>query len=191
MKWDTSETEAAAKAKTSPITPTRPPREFEKPIKVPSHNHRSATEQADAIVQKKRDKLKATAAKLHEAADTLAGHADEDMNRDRLDNTAKRARQAASAVGRAMADEAMAKTMHAVAEHLESGEAEHLTGVSQKTHLEALDAALRSARHKRFKDNYSEFERRQYDPYTDDDIKFAEWPWPARSEEHTSELQSH
>ena len=92
---------------------------------------------------------------------------------------AKRARQAASAVGRAMADEAMAKTMHAVAEHLESGEAEHLTGVSQKTHLEALDAALRSARHKRFKDNYSEFERRQYDPYTDDDIKFAEWPWPA------------
>jgi len=149
------------------------------PASSPAFVKQSDILNAPATPRVDRGKASKAVAKLREAAETLAGHANEALGAERKDNTWKRANQAAQATNRALADEALAKTMHAVADHIESGEAKHLGSVSQKTHLEALDSALYRARNKRFKSNYSEGERRKHDPYEDADVEHAEWPWPA------------
>ncbi len=87
----------------------------------------------------------AQAQKLREAGEKLKASAEADMRRDRLSNTSRRARMAASAEADAARRLATANTMINLAGAIESGEARWLKNVSTRAAVEALDAEIRRA----------------------------------------------
>lgn len=91
------------------------------------------------------DRSKEQAAKLRSAGQKLADQANADLGRDRLSNTARRARMAAGAEAEASKRLAIAGTMINLADAIEAGEARHLKGVSTRAAVESLDSSVRSA----------------------------------------------
>jgi len=85
------------------------------------------------------------AAKLQAMADKLEAKGKEKLNADRLANTPRRARMAASAMEDARKDIALAKTMRNLAVAIADGRAQHLGKVSQKTQVQDLSTRLRQA----------------------------------------------
>jgi len=68
-----------------------------------------------------------------------------DQGRDRLANTARRARMASSAEAGARANEAMGNTLVNLADAIEQGRAPALEGISTKAQVEALNSRLQTA----------------------------------------------
>lgn len=91
------------------------------------------------------DKRTIQAAKLRKAGQSVIDKAQAELNRDRLTNTPKRAREAGGAIKAAMRNEALGRTMLNLADAVESGKSVHLTGVDSKAGVEQLDRLLRSA----------------------------------------------
>jgi protein-L-isoaspartate O-methyltransferase len=91
------------------------------------------------------DKSKEQAAKLREGGEKLKASAEADLSRQRLSNTARRARMAAGADEEARKRLAIAGTMINLADAIESGEARHLKGISTRAAVESLDSSVRSA----------------------------------------------
>jgi len=91
------------------------------------------------------DRSKEQAAKLRAGGEKLKADAEADLGRDRLANTARRARMAAGAEEEARKRLAIAGTMINLADAIENGEAQHLKGVSTRAAVETLDSAVRSA----------------------------------------------
>jgi len=140
--------------------------------------------------RKERNELSASE-RLHELAADLCARAEETIDRsnDSLQNTARRADIQAGVRGRAYADQAMARTLHSIAEALSRGEANYLDGIRHKTHAETLDAILSRAKWARIrasKQNPGESTTahgRRVDCIEDDPIgpatiRFAEYPYP-------------
>lgn len=116
----------------------------------------------------------AQAAKLRDAAAKLIAKADEEIGRDRKTNTHRRAGMAASIIGRAERERAIGATMGNLADAIESGEANHLAGVTTKAAIETLERALESAMYERDRGlSYVEQERRKGRPPEPEDIKLA------------------
>ncbi|WP_134682579.1 LPD38 domain-containing protein [Brevibacillus migulae] len=129
-------------------------------------------EDAEVVRRKK------VADKLRTLADGMAARANEALSRDRLTNTAKRAREAAHAEEAAQGELTFSKIMRNVADGIESGEAVHLEGVSARTHLETLTYYLRMARNEYIRKNnisYSDSQKIDFDP---EHIKGLDYPYP-------------
>lgn len=83
--------------------------------------------------------------RLRAQADALDARASDALGTDRKINTAKRANQAAAAVGRALSDQAMAKTMRSIADAIESGGTTYLQNITTRAHVEELQSQARLA----------------------------------------------
>ena len=129
------------------------------------------------------EKAGKTTSKLTELADRIEARATEQLNSDRKTNTARRAGMAAHAEARAQGEIAKAKTLRNISEAIDSGDAKHLAKVSNGTHVDALDSALRMASwdhiRKEHKDkSYSEQEEIRLNGNPADHIHNAEYPHP-------------
>lgn len=83
--------------------------------------------------------------KLRAAAESTIAKAEEELGRDRLANTARRANMAASISARNEQARALGKTMLNLAAAIESGEAKHLSGITSRAAVEVLHNSLVSA----------------------------------------------
>lgn len=90
------------------------------------------------------------AASLQDRGADIVGAGESDLNRDRKDNTARRAAMAASAESSARAKIATGKTLQAIGEKMEAGELKHLSGVKAATHVDTLNSLLRRTRYERW-----------------------------------------
>jgi hypothetical protein len=119
----------------------------------------------------------AHANRLRSAADKVIEKADEEISRDRLANTHRRAGMAANAIRRAEKERALGVTMRNLADAIESGQSNYLTGVTQKTHVETLESILQRAMWDRDRGlSSSEREKREGRPAEPEDIEFASLP---------------
>ena len=144
----------------------------------------------DKVMERKEEKKLDAADRLIEIAERLEESGSESLNADRKDNTARRARMAASAEASAQADIAMAKTIRNLAEAIKSGEAKFLGGVRAKTHVEELSSILNQAKYEAIRskdDSYRYFEKERHRKATEEDIFFAKYPYPSF---HRENLQS-
>jgi len=133
-------------------------------------NHKASEEYQTSHAQK-------TADKLREVADNMQSSID-NKRADRLTNTARRANMAAGAEADADRMEHVQKTMHNLANAIESGEATHLDGLSTRTQVETLDRIL--GRQKWYNDRKSgvDWESSKGRKVTSDDIRHVEYPKP-------------
>lgn len=128
-----------------------------------------------------RDLIAKKAAKLREAGQKLAEQAAEDRNRDRLTNTARRARMAAGAEADAAQREAIGKTMMKLADAIEAGEVPALAGVTTRAAVEQLDMEMRNAMQRRERPmSYAESDRLKGRPFDDEDLRHVRMPDPGR-----------
>jgi predicted RNA methylase len=84
-------------------------------------------------------------AKLRAAGAKLTEEAERDISRDRMTNTAKRARQASTALSDAARKVEMGRTLGRLADALEAGTVPHLARVSTRAAVEDLESTLRQA----------------------------------------------
>lgn len=118
-----------------------------------------------------------TASKLREAGQKIIDSAETEINKDRLTNTAKRAREAGYAETKAIEQKRIGQTMINIADAIENGDVKLLDGIKSKTHIDLLDSLLRTARYAEMKSkNLSYSERQQYEnqPITVDTVEFLE-----------------
>ena len=156
------------------------------------------TESVDASEQltaKEQERAGTVSGRLRNMADKLHDTSTEADNAERRENTARQAGMAASARATARAGIAKAATMHRIADAIEAGDAEMLSGVSTKSHVDELDSQLRRskwdwyhAKQKEHRDaggdhwntpeelRHDNFEGREPD---DETIDHTEFPYPS------------
>lgn len=147
------------------------------PAAEPQTNDEPAEAEKRAEMAEAVDKSKAQAAKLRDAGEKLKEAAEADLGRDRLANTARRARMAASAEGDARQRLAIAGTMMNLADAIEAGDARHLKGVTTRAAVETLDQMVRRAVYEADRHlPYSEQQSRKGRAPEPDDIRNARLP---------------
>ena len=119
------------------------------------------------------EKLRAVAESMQKAID--------DKFRDRLTNTAKRAREAASAEAEGEKLKRLQDTINNIADALEDGENILLDKIDSKAQVETLMSMLRTGRRNRISENlpditYAERLKEEDKPYSNNDVKYAEYP---------------
>lgn len=120
---------------------------------------------------------KRQADKMRATAQTLADKSQESLSRDRLANTARRARMAASSIAESEKDAAIARTMFNLADAIESGEAKHLSGVKNGADVRMLDSALVQGMYERDRNlSYADQQSRKGRPPESSDIEHAVLP---------------
>ena len=133
--WGTNETAAKTKldefnnGKVAPAEPN---------INFPSKSETSNKKPSLKISFENANSL-ASAAKLRKSANSMLEKAEEDLNRDRQTNTARRARMAAGSTADAQNREAFARTMLNLADALEAGEIKYLTNVSSRPDIQVFE----------------------------------------------------
>ncbi|MGN1092958.1 MAG: methyltransferase, partial [Monoglobaceae bacterium] len=134
----------------------------------------SSTEETETVKgSTNAEKLRAVAASMQKAID--------DKFRDRLTNTAKRAREAASAEAEGERLKRLQDTINNIADALEDGENTLLDKIDSKAQVETLMSMLRTGRRNRISETlpditYDERLQEQDKPYSNDDAKYAEYP---------------
>lgn len=136
----------------------------------------SSTEESETETAKgstNAEKLRAVAEGMQKAID--------DKFRDRLTNTAKRAREAASAEVEGERLKRLQDTINNIADALENGENTLLDKIDSKAQVETLMSMLRTGRRNRISETlpditYDERLQEQDKPYSNDDAKYAEYP---------------
>jgi phospholipid N-methyltransferase len=103
------------------------------------------TVKSEKTIERKEDKKQAAAERLLALADSLEKKANEELNKERLTNTAKRAREAGYAEENARKDIAFAKTIRNIAKAIASGKTKFLDAIKTKTHVKLLDEYLHRA----------------------------------------------
>lgn len=146
----------------------------------------AAGDSADAQAQAKQrrdsfndDRSQTAVERLTEMADRLDQRADESLSAERKQNTARRARFAASAEAAANADKALAKTMRNIATAISEGKAELLDAVRQKVQVEMLTGMVRTAKDKEIRAKfpaYADQEKQRGSKPTSETADFAEFP---------------
>ena len=133
----------------------------------------------ERVEARKEEKRTAAVERLREMADRLEERASESLGRDRMANTARRARLAAGAESQARAEKALAETMCNLASAIEEGRAVHLEGVRQKVQIELLGELVSRAKHERLRKeypSYGDYEKHKDRPAEAGDVDFVEWP---------------
>lgn len=102
------------------------------------------------------DKTQTTVERLRTMSENLATKANENLNKDRLVNTHRRAGMAARAEREANGQLALADTMKRIADNIEAGQVKFLGGIRAKSHVVQLESLLKSGAYKQWqyaKDN--------------------------------------
>jgi len=157
-------------------------------------------DRTDVLEKRKSRKEQTASERLHELADNLFERAEEriEASNNAKQNTARRADIQAGVRGNAFADQALARSLHSVAEALSTGKAQYLDGVRHKTHLETLDTVLYLAKWKRIREirkaeNENEYgyglrvREEEEKPIGEQDVRFAEYPLPYLYKRHIEE----
>ncbi|HQZ60219.1 MAG TPA: hypothetical protein PLQ39_11130, partial [Acinetobacter sp.] len=125
------------------------------------------------------NRSQSAAERLLDMADKIEAKANEELDRDRKANTARRARFAMSAENEARAKIALAKTMRNIAEAIKNGKAKFLDSIRMKTDVEALRAYITTAKDNEIRseyDSYAEQVKRKGQPPTAATADFATYP---------------
>ncbi|QDV43902.1 hypothetical protein Enr13x_37620 [Stieleria neptunia] len=161
-------------------------------------------DRTDVLEARKARKEQTASERLHELATDMLTKADEtiEASKDAIQNTARRADIQAGVRGRAYASQALARSIHSIAEALSNGEANYLDGIRHRTHVESLDTVLNLSRRARVRSikqsegegDFAFYERRGNEegkPYSEDDIRHAEYPYPSLYKRHLYEAIEH
>ena len=146
---------------------------------------------ASGQVDAQREKQMATRhGRLRDLASRMRESGQQSLAADRKDNTARRARMAASAEARANEQIAMAATIENIADAVEDGKVKYLDGISHGTHVETLDGILRSARSSYAYDvgeDYHDKENKRFEPFGEQHVERVEFPHPTIHKDHVLE----
>jgi len=130
----------------------------------------------EKIEEKKEEKSEKRVAKIREVAENIIEKVNEELNKPRLTNTARRASMASSAEARLNAEKAIAKTMLNIADAIESGQTKFLDQIRTKAQIEQLDGIISNANSNYIRSKYSrysEYESHRYDKATIECIDFV------------------
>ena len=108
-------------------------------------------------------------------AKSMSDKANESLNRDRLTNTARRARMANGAEEDARRSLQIAETMSNIADAIEAGEAKHLAGLRTKVQIELLNEMVNRARQEQLTRQYPDYgerEKHKGDPVNENTADF-------------------
>ena len=118
---------------------------------------------------------------LQAKAESINDKATEELNRDRQDNTARRARMASHAEQRAAADIVFSITLNKIAEGIQAGTVKHLEKLTTIAQLEELEYILSRCKWKYIQDK----KIRENDfIFSADVIEYAEYPNPVIYNDH-------
>lgn len=121
------------------------------------------------------EKTQERAETLQTKAEAINEKATEELNKDRKDNTARRARMASSAENKAAAEIVFSITLNKIAEGIQSGTVKHLEKLNTITQLEELESILSAAKWRYIQDKKINSEKFVFTPEV---IDFAEYPSP-------------
>ena len=102
----------------------------------------------DKVIERKEERKEGTAVKLRELGEKTIAKAEEELGRERLTNTNKRARQASSSDESSYKSKRIGETMINISDAIASGEAKHLEGIKSKSHIELLDSMVSRAKYR-------------------------------------------
>jgi predicted RNA methylase len=138
----------------------------------------NATELRKAI---NAEKTQERAENLQAKAESINDKATEELNKDRKDNTARRARMASNAENRAAAEIVFSITLNKIAEGIQAGTVKHLEKLNTITQLEELESLLSAAKWRYIQDKKINSENFVFTPEV---IDYAEFPHPVIYKEH-------
>lgn len=118
---------------------------------------------------------------LQAKAEAINDRATEELNRDRKDNTARRARMASSAEQRAAAEVVFSITLNKVAEGIKTGTVKHLEKLATITQMEELENILTAAKWRYIHDKKINSDRYEFCPEVVDYVKY---PYPVIYKDH-------
>lgn len=97
------------------------------------------------IAERREERTESAAEHLREVAERMTERANEQLGRDRKENTHRRADMAASITMQALSEKALAETLENLAAALERGECRHLILVKNRAQVQSLNAIYRTA----------------------------------------------
>lgn len=118
---------------------------------------------------------------LQAKAENINDKATEELNRDRKDNTARRARIASHAEQRAAAEIVFSITLNKIAEGIQAGTVKHLDKLYTITQLEELENILSGAKWRYIRAKNMRSENFEFTPEV---VDFAEYPNPIIYKDH-------
>jgi predicted RNA methylase len=127
------------------------------------------------------EKTQERAENLQAKAEAINEKATEELNKDRKDNTARRARMATSAENRAAADIVFSITLNKIAEGIQAGTVKHLEKLTTIAQLEELESLLSAAKWRYIRDKNINGDKFEFTPEV---IDFAEYPHPVIYKEY-------
>lgn len=127
------------------------------------------------------EKTQERAENLQAKAESINDKATEELNRDRKDNTARRARMASNAENRAAAEIVFSITLNKIAEGIQAGTVKHLEKLTTISQLEELENILSGAKWKYIRAKKMRSENFELVPEV---IDFAEYPNPVIYKDH-------
>lgn len=143
---------------------------------------RLQTESVDASeIQKQKiaDRVQHRAETLQDKGERLEDSATEDLTRDRKDNTARRARMAASAERQAMNEIEFAKTMQLISDGLKAGTVKYLDRLQNYTELDELYGILNRAKWEYTKEQKMTMQEREAFELIPAVADYAKFPYPS------------
>lgn len=127
------------------------------------------------------EKTQERAENLQAKAETINDKATEELNRERKDNTARRARMASSAENTAAANIIFSITLNKIAEGIQAGTVKHLEKLATIAQLEELENILSACKWKYIRDKNINSEKFEFTPEV---IDYAEYPNPIIYKDH-------
>ncbi|APQ14653.1 hypothetical protein BJP27_24070 (plasmid) [Pseudomonas oryzihabitans] len=127
--------------------------------------------------ERERRRVTEQVATLRKVAASSLEKANDELSRDRVTNTARRAGMAASILERAEKDRALSVTLQNLADAIEQGKATHLAGLTSKAQLVTLQDALVGGRHRAQHDlSYAQQQELKHEPLSGKDAGYAQLP---------------
>lgn len=129
--------------------------------------------------QRAEQKLEQTAERLRELGERKEEKAEDLLHRDRKTNTARRAAIASRIESVARSEIAVAQTVQNLANAMEAGQLEHLTGLRHQNQVELLNRILRNAKDRELRQKYPEYrdyEQHKGEAVTEATVYFVEYP---------------
>lgn len=170
------------------FTPSPTPGRADPAPKVELTPEQIAQAEADRIADaqlKEAQRLRDVASKLRSAGESVVGKADEELGRDRLTNTARRASMAGNIIERHEASRAIGLTMQNLAQAIESGQAVHLNGVTSRVQVELLMSLLRGGKFEAERGlSYTEQLAQRGRPFDAKDVAYTKFPTATAFRDH-------
>lgn len=112
----------------------------------------------------KTEKTEARADKLRATAESMIAKADQELGKERMTNTYRRANMANNADSKALNQKRLAQTMLNIADVIDSGKAKYLNYISTTTQIELLESIVRDATRREHSEKYKDaYERRKHE----------------------------